>query len=118
MNKILVVDDDAYIRRLVSTILNDAGFDVYEAADGRDALLKLDEKRIDLCVVDIMMPNMDGLDFCRNARNYYKDMPIFMLTAKSEIGSKIESYGSGGYALRYYQFSSDCREYYCRGYYK
>ena len=95
MNKILVVDDDAYIRRLVSTILNEAGFDVYEAADGRDALLKLDEKRIDLCVVDIMMPNMDGLDFCRNARNYYKDMPIFMLTAKSEIGSKIESYGSG-----------------------
>lgn len=95
MNKILVVDDDAYIRRLVSTILNDAGFDVYEAADGRDALLRLDEKRIDLCVADIMMPNMDGLDFCRNARNYYKDMPILMLTAKSEIGSKIESYGSG-----------------------
>jgi len=95
MIKILVVDDDAYIRRLVSTILNDAGFDVYEAADGRDALLKLDEKRIDLCVADIMMPNMDGLDFCRNARNYYKDMPILMLTAKSEIGSKIESYGSG-----------------------
>lgn len=95
MNKILVVDDDAYIRRLVSTILNDAGFDVYEAADGHDALSKLDEKRIDLCVADIMMPNMDGLDFCRNARNYYEDMPILMLTAKREIGSKIESYGLG-----------------------
>ncbi|MCB8818079.1 response regulator transcription factor [Desulfosporosinus shakirovi] len=95
MIKILVVDDDAYIRRLVSTILKDAGFEVYEATDGRDALLKLDEKRIDLCVADIMMPNMDGLDFCRNARNYYKDMPILMLTAKSEIGSKIESYGAG-----------------------
>ncbi|EGW37053.1 response regulator transcription factor [Desulfosporosinus sp. OT] len=95
MNKILVVDDDNYIRRLVRTILNDAGFEVCEAADGRDALLKFDEKRIDLCVADIMMPNMDGLDFCRNARNYYKDMPILMLTAKSEIGSKIESYGSG-----------------------
>ena len=48
MIKILVVDDDAYIRRLVSTILNDAGFDVYEAADGRDALLKLDDDKIDL----------------------------------------------------------------------
>ncbi|SHI93721.1 response regulator transcription factor [Desulfosporosinus lacus] len=95
MIKILVVDDDVYIRRLVSTILKDAGFEVYEAADGRDALLKLDEKRIDLCVADIMMPNMDGLEFCRNARNYYQDMPILMLTAKSEIGSKIESYGSG-----------------------
>ena len=95
MNKILVVDDDVNIRRLVSTILNDAGFDVSEAIDGRDALLKLDENKIDLCVVDIMMPHMDGLDFCRNARNYYQDMPILMLTAKSEIGSKIESYGSG-----------------------
>ncbi|WP_407309738.1 response regulator transcription factor [Desulfosporosinus sp. SB140] len=95
MNKILVVDDDANIRRLVGTILNDAGFDVCEAAEGRDALIKLDDNKIDLCVVDIMMPNMDGLDFCRNARKYYKDMPILMLTAKSEIGSKIESYGSG-----------------------
>jgi DNA-binding response OmpR family regulator len=95
MNKILVVDDDANIRRLVATILNDAGFDVCEATDGRDALLKLDENKIDLCVVDIMMPYMDGLDFCRNARKYYEEMPILMLTAKSEIGSKIESYGLG-----------------------
>lgn len=95
MNKILVVDDDANIRRLVGTILNDAGFDVCEAADGRAALLKLDGNKIDLCVVDIMMPNMNGLDFCRNARKYFQDMPILMLTAKSEIGSKIAGYGSG-----------------------
>ncbi len=95
MNKILVVDDDVNIRRLVGTVLKDAGFDVCEAADGHDALLKLDENKIDLCVVDIMMPHMDGLDFCHHARNYYQDMPILMLTAKSEIGSKIKSYGSG-----------------------
>ncbi|MGB8451503.1 MAG: response regulator transcription factor [Anaerocolumna sp.] len=95
MNKILVVDDDVNIRKLVGTILRDVGFDVCEAADGRDALLKLDENKIDLCVVDIMMPHMDGFDFCRNARDYYVDMPILMLTAKSEIGSKIESYGLG-----------------------
>jgi len=95
MNKIMVVDDDVNIRKLVGVILSDVGFDVCEAADGRDALLKLDENKIDLCVVDIMMPHMNGLDFCRNARNYYEDMPILMLTAKSEIGSKIESYGVG-----------------------
>ena len=65
MNKILVIDDDANIRRLVSTILKDAGFDVREAADGRDALLKLDENKIGLCIVDIMMPHMDGFEFCR-----------------------------------------------------
>jgi len=95
MNKILVVDDDVNIRRLVGTILSDVGFDICEASDGRDALLKLDENKIDLCIVDIMMPHMDGLEFCRNAREYYVDMPILMLTAKSEIGSKIESYGLG-----------------------
>lgn len=95
MNKILVVDDDVNIRRLVGTVLRDAGFKVCEAVDGSDALLKFDDDKIDLCVVDIMIPNMDGLDFCRNVRNYYQDMPILMLTAKSEIGSKIESYGLG-----------------------
>lgn len=95
MNRILVVDDDVNIRRLVGAILNDTGFDICDAADGRDALLKLDENKIDLCIVDIMMPHMDGLDFCRNARRYYEDMPILMLTAKIEIGSKIDSYGSG-----------------------
>jgi two-component system, OmpR family, response regulator len=95
MNKILVIDDDVNIRKLVCAILSDVGFDICEAKDGRDALLKLDENKIDLCVVDIMMPHMDGFEFCRNAREYYADMPILMLTAKSEIGSKIESYGLG-----------------------
>jgi two-component system, OmpR family, response regulator len=95
MNKILVVDDDVNIRMLVSTILNNVGFEVCEAMDGCDALQKLGENKIDLCVVDIMMPHMNGLDFCCNARNYYEDMPILMLTAKSEISSKKESYGSG-----------------------
>lgn len=95
MNTILVIDDDTNILRLVGTILSNVGFQVCEATDGRDGLLKLDDNKVDLCVVDIMMPDMDGLDFCRNARKYYMDMPILMLTAKSEIGSKIESYGAG-----------------------
>jgi len=95
MNKILVVDDDTNIRKLVGKILNSVGWDVCEAQDGCDALQKLEENKVDLCVVDIMMPNMDGFDFCKNARRYYEDMPILMLTAKSEIGQKIEGYGSG-----------------------
>ena len=56
MHKILVVDDDANIRRLVGTVLNDAGFDSCQAINGRDALLQLEKNQIDLCVVDIMMP--------------------------------------------------------------
>ncbi len=95
MNKIMVVDDDAYIRELVSTLLQNEGFEVCEAVDGRDALQKLGETKIDLCILDIMMPNMDGFDFCRNARRYYEDMPILMLTAKGEISQKIKGFELG-----------------------
>ena len=95
MNKIMVVDDDAYIRELVSTLLKNEGFDICEAVDGRDALQKLGEEKIDLCVLDIMMPNMDGFDFCRNARRYYEDMPILMLTAKGEVSQKVKGFELG-----------------------
>ena len=95
MIKIMVVDDDGYIRELVSTLLKNEGFDTCEAADGRDALQKLSEEKIDLCVLDIMMPNMDGFDFCRNARHYYEDMPILMLTAKGEVSQKVKGFELG-----------------------
>jgi len=95
MNKIMVVDDDAYIRELVGTLLGNEGFNICEAVDGRDALQKLSEEKIDLCVLDIMMPNMDGFDFCRNARRYYEDMPILMLTAKGEVSQKVKGFELG-----------------------
>jgi len=80
---------------LVSTLLKNEGFDTCEAVDGRDALQKLSEEKIDLCVLDIMMPNMDGFDFCRNARHYYEDMPILMLTAKGEVSQKVKGFELG-----------------------
>jgi two-component system, OmpR family, response regulator len=95
MNKILVVDDDAYIRELVSTLLRNENFDVCEAVDGRDALQKLGEEKIDLCILDIMMPNMDGFDFCKYVRRYYMDMPILMLTAKGDISQKVKGFELG-----------------------
>jgi two-component system OmpR family response regulator len=95
MNKIMVVDDDTYIRELVSTLLRNASFDVLEAVDGRVALQKLGEAKIDLCILDIMMPNMDGFKFCKNARRYYKDMPILMLTAKGEVSQKVKGFDLG-----------------------
>lgn len=63
LNKILVIDDDYYIRELICTVLKDEGFSVAEAVNGRDALEKLGEEKIDLCVLDIMMPQMDGYEF-------------------------------------------------------
>lgn len=95
MNKILVVDDDVYIRELVCTLLHNEGHKVLEAADGREALKKLGEEKVDLCVLDIMMPKMDGFEFCAAARKYYDKLPILMLTAKGEISQKIKGFDLG-----------------------
>ena len=95
MNKILVVDDDPYIRELVSKILQNEGFDTCEAVDGRDAFVKLGENMVDLIILDVMMPNLDGIGFCEKARKYYEDLPILMLTAKGETHSKIKGFYAG-----------------------
>ncbi|GHU63103.1 DNA-binding response regulator [Clostridia bacterium] len=95
MNKILVVDDDVNIRKLICRILTDAGFAVCEASDGNDALEKFYINDISVCVVDIMMPNMDGFEFCRNIRSENQDIPLLMLTAKTGISQKKEGFGAG-----------------------
>ncbi len=95
MPAILVIDDDPYIRELVGTLLQGAGFSVVEANGGREALQKLGESKVDLCVLDLMMPGMDGFEFCMLARRYYAQLPILMLTAKSEISQKVKGYELG-----------------------
>lgn len=95
MATILVIDDDPYILELVGTLLHNEGFLVREASNGRDALQKMGEVKIDLCVLDLMMPEMDGFEFCRYARQYYGDLPILMLTAKGEISQKVKGFEIG-----------------------
>lgn len=95
MANILVVDDDPYIRELVGTLLQNEGFLVQEARNGREALQKLGEAKINLCVLDLMMPEMNGFEFCRRARRYYEDLPILMLAAKGEISQKVKGFELG-----------------------
>lgn len=95
MNQILVVDDDEYIRELVCTLLQNEGYSIIEAADGREALKRLGKEKVDLCVLDIMMPNMDGFEFCKTVRKYYEDLPILMLTAKSDLSQKVKGFDLG-----------------------
>ena len=95
MATILVIDDDPYIRELVGTLLKDEGFEIHEAVNGRDALKKLSDRKTDLCVLDLMMPDMDGFEFCRHARKYYDELPILMLTAKGDISQKVKSFELG-----------------------
>jgi DNA-binding response OmpR family regulator len=94
MSKILVVDDDPHIRELVRVFLEREGFDVCEAADGVQALQRLETLKVEMVILDIMMPNMDGWDLCRRLRQS-GDFPLLMITAKGETGDKIKGFQLG-----------------------
>lgn len=82
--KILVVDDETRMRKLVSDFLKKNGYQVIEAADGSEALdIFFEQQDIALIILDVMMPKMDGWQVCKELRSYSK-VPIIMLTAKSE----------------------------------
>ena len=82
MFHILVVDDDKNTRRLMRAVLEGAGYTVTTAEDGEEALEALDRVHIDLVVLDIMMPKMDGYAFTQTLREGNNDMPILMVSAK------------------------------------
>jgi DNA-binding response OmpR family regulator len=95
MSKIMIVDDDPNIRELVCVLLKNDGFEACEAADGRKALRIMTSENPDLAVIDLMMPNMDGYELCRNLRRYYENLPVLMLTAKGELPAKIKGFEAG-----------------------
>ncbi|MCL1694236.1 MULTISPECIES: response regulator transcription factor [unclassified Lysinibacillus] len=95
MTKLLVVDDDAHIRELVKVFLQNEGLEVIEAMDGVDALSKLDSDKVDMVIMDIMMPNMDGWELCEEIRSFNDNLPILMLTAKGETSQKVKGFHLG-----------------------
>ncbi len=94
MAQILVVDDDPHIRELVRHFLELEGLDVVEATDGVDALRKFDATSVDLAILDIMMPGMDGWELCRQLRRQ-TDLPLLMLTAKGETSQIVKGFNLG-----------------------
>lgn len=95
MTKILVVDDDPHIRELLKLFLHGEGFDIFEASDGLQALAMLESIKADLVILDIMMPNMDGWQLCRELREHDSDLPLLMLTAKGETMQKVKGFELG-----------------------
>ncbi|NMG68115.1 response regulator [Azoarcus indigens] len=83
---ILIVDDSASIRMVVKTALTGAGYEVIEAADGQDALARLDGRKINLVISDVNMPRLDGIGFLRQMKQKpgYQFTPVIMLTTESE----------------------------------
>jgi len=82
MFHILVVDDDKNTRRLMQAVLTGDGYTVSLAEDGEKALTVMDHEHIDLVILDIMMPNMDGYEFTKTVREYDNELPILMVSAK------------------------------------
>ena len=93
--KVLVVDDEARMRKLVKDFLTVKGFQVLEAEDGEQAVdLFFQEKDISLIILDVMMPKMNGWDVCRTIRQYSR-VPIIMLTARSEERDELQGFQLG-----------------------
>ena len=95
---VLVVDDDKTNRSLLSIILKKEGYRVIEAGDGQDAIKKSLDTPVDLVLLDIMMPNMDGYEACRRMKEdpRTQDIPVIFLSAKSETRDKIMGLETGG----------------------
>lgn len=79
---ILLVDDDPALRDVLGMALEDAGHRVSLAADGREALLRLAERRVDLLVSDVNMPHLDGFSLCRRLRERGELLPVILLTSR------------------------------------
>ncbi len=95
LQKILVVDDEARMRKLVSDFLGKSGFLVLEAGDGEEAVdLFFANKDISLIVLDVMMPKMDGWEVCKEIRQY-SQVPIIMLTARAEERDELKGFSLG-----------------------
>ena len=97
---IMIVDDSASLRQVVSIALKGAGYDVIQACDGKDALSKLDGKKIHLIISDLNMPNMDGISFVKAAKQLpaYKFTPVIMLTTEAGDAKKAEGQAAGAKA--------------------
>ncbi|MBO6020122.1 MAG: response regulator transcription factor [Clostridia bacterium] len=95
MFSVMVVEDDAVARRLTCQVLRRGGYEPIPASDGNEALSLMDRYHVDLFILDIMMPGMDGFEFIRTVRGSRFETPILMTTAKGSLSDKREAFRAG-----------------------
>ncbi|MBK8017249.1 MAG: response regulator [Betaproteobacteria bacterium] len=97
---IMIVDDSASLRQVVGIALKGAGYEVLEGSDGKDAMGKLDGRKVHLIVSDVNMPNMDGISFVKAVKAHpnYKFTPIIMLTTENQQEKMMEGKAAGAKA--------------------
>lgn len=93
-DRVLVTDDETEMRELLQLYLQDAGFEVRQAQNGREALQRLSEENFDLIIIDLMMPEMDGWTLCQEIRRS-SDIPIIILTARGEEFNRVLGFDLG-----------------------
>ena len=94
MVKLLVVDDEINIRKMIRKFAEFEGYEVYEAVDGMDAVQKCEEMNYDCIIMDIMMPNLDGFSAVRKIHEF-SDVPVIMLSARGEEYDRIHGFEVG-----------------------
>ena len=94
-SRVLIVDDNPEIREIIHILLGGEGYDIEEAKNGNEAILKTKENTFDLIILDIMMPGMDGYHTCMEIRKE-SNAPILFLSAKTQEGDKMLGFSSGG----------------------
>jgi two-component system response regulator (stage 0 sporulation protein F) len=100
MRRILVVDDEEAIRLLYREELTDEGYEVETAADGAEALQKIQAVRPDLVTIDIRMPGMDGIELLARVRAIHRDLPIVICTAYGDFRSDFGTWASDAYLTK------------------
>lgn len=97
MKKILVVDDDSILRKVLKHYLEKQGYQVKDVSSGKEGLSAFDEYQPDLVVSDVAMPEMDGLDFCRNLRSQPSGqlIPFIFLSGKDDLEDKVAGHSMG-----------------------
>ena len=92
---ILIAEDDRAVREAVERAISFEGYDVITARDGSEALQRVLNERPDLVVLDVMMPIVDGLEACKRLRAAGNDVPVLMLTARTEVSDRVAGLDAG-----------------------
>jgi len=105
-SRVLIVDDEEGIRLLYKEELEEEGYEVELASSGEEALKKLDSGQMDMVLLDIKMPGMDGVEVLRKLKEKYKELPVILCTAYPHYKQEFGTWASDAYVVK----SSDLRE--------
>lgn len=95
--KVMVVDDEVHIRDMLTLLLEMHGFSISAAEDGQDAWEKINQSCPDVLILDVMMPEMDGITLCKKLRANPQtvNLPVIMLSGKTQFGAEAEGFAAG-----------------------